>query len=78
MLCEGVVDPGELDARAAQLIEQFTAPIVADGLSFDIGISVGGAMAEPGDAEAPDTLILRADRAMYAAKAQSHRRTSDA
>jgi GGDEF domain-containing protein len=40
-----------------------------DGHPFAVGISVGGALAEPGDVADPDALVLRADRAMYAAKA---------
>lgn len=70
VLCERVADLDEVDALADRLIERFAEPFVADGLTFDIGISAGGALAEPGDADAPDALILRADRAMYAAKAQ--------
>ena len=73
VLCEGVTGLQELQARANRVLEQFTEPFVADDLTFDIGISVGGAMAEPGDAEDPDSLILRADRAMYAAKAERRR-----
>ena len=34
-----------------------------------MGISVGGALAEAGDASDPDALVLRADRAMYRSKA---------
>lgn len=70
VLCEGVADRAELDAIADQLVQRFAAPIEADGLRFDIGISVGGALANPADAAAPDALILRADRAMYAVKAE--------
>lgn len=70
VLCEQVAGPEELDALAGQLVERFAEPVVVDGRRFDIGISVGGAMAEPGDVDAPDSLILRADRAMYAAKAR--------
>lgn len=71
VLCEPVTGPAELDALADALRDQFATPIEADGLTFDIGISVGGALAEPGDTAAPDALILRADRAMYAAKAET-------
>jgi diguanylate cyclase (GGDEF)-like protein len=69
VLCERVGDRGELDAIATGIEARFATPIRVDGCSFAIGISVGGAMAEPGDADSPDALILRADRAMYAAKA---------
>jgi diguanylate cyclase (GGDEF)-like protein len=69
VLCEGVADRAELDAVADQLVARFATPIEVDGHSFEIGISVGGAMAEASDAAEPDALIRRADRAMYAAKA---------
>ena len=65
-----MADQTELDALAQRLAERFATPIEADGHVFAIGLSVGGARAEPGDADAPDGLILRADRAMYAAKAR--------
>ena len=68
VLCEQVSGAGELDALAGRLVASFAEPIVAGGLRFDIGISVGGALAEPSDVEDPDALVLRADRAMYAAK----------
>jgi len=70
VLCERVADEAELDGVAARLVERFDEPIQADGHAFQLGISVGGALAEPGDADAPDSLILRADRAMYAVKAE--------
>ncbi|WP_421118515.1 diguanylate cyclase domain-containing protein [Aquihabitans daechungensis] len=69
VLCERVADAAELDALADRLTDSFAQPFEVDGLTFRIGISVGGAVAEPGDVDAPDALILRADRAMYAAKA---------
>jgi diguanylate cyclase (GGDEF)-like protein len=74
VLCERVADRAELDALAERLVERFARPFVVDGLTVDIGISVGGAVAEPGDVDVPDALILRADRAMYVAKAQSRDR----
>jgi diguanylate cyclase (GGDEF)-like protein len=71
ILCDQVGDPGELGRIARCVGERFEEPFEVDGLLFDIGISVGGAMAELGDEDAPDGLILRADRAMYAAKADT-------
>ena len=69
-LCERLDGPDELDAIARQVVARFDQPVAVDGHAFAIGISVGGALAEPGDEAAPDGLILRADRAMYAAKAE--------
>jgi diguanylate cyclase (GGDEF)-like protein len=71
VLCERIDGPEALDRLAQHLVDLFAEPVVVDGRTFEIGMSVGGALAEPGDSDAPDTLILRADRAMYAAKAQS-------
>ena len=47
----------------------FAPPFSVDGARLDVGISVGGALAEAGDASDPDALVLRADRAMYRSKA---------
>jgi diguanylate cyclase (GGDEF)-like protein len=70
VLCERLDGPDELDAIARQVVARFDQPVAVDGHAFAIGISVGGALAEPGDEAAPDGLILRDDRAMYAAKAE--------
>jgi diguanylate cyclase (GGDEF)-like protein len=69
VLCERVADEEELVVVARRVIERFALPFFVDHLTLDVGISVGGAMAEPGDTVDPDALVLRADRAMYAAKA---------
>lgn len=69
VLCEPVADAAALGHLATQIERSFAEPVAVDGHAFDIGISVGCALAEPGDLADPDALILRADRAMYAAKA---------
>lgn len=69
VLCERVADERELEVVARRVVERFALPFFVDHLTLDVGISVGGAMAEAGDAADPDALVLRADRAMYAAKA---------
>jgi diguanylate cyclase (GGDEF)-like protein/PAS domain S-box-containing protein len=69
VLCERVDEPAQLEALAARVASCFDRPFLIDGLTIEVGMSVGAAIAEPDDAEDPDALILRADRAMYAAKA---------
>jgi diguanylate cyclase (GGDEF)-like protein len=71
VLCSPVDDEAELDDLIARIAARFCDPIEVDGIRCDVGISVGGALAEPGDLSDPDALILRADRAMYQAKAAS-------
>jgi diguanylate cyclase (GGDEF)-like protein len=68
VLCERVADGTELDALASRVAACFDRPFLVDGLSIELGISVGVALAAPSDANDPDALILRADRAMYQAK----------
>ena len=68
VLCEHIGVPEELDAVCCQLVDRFAEPFEVDGLTFEVGVSLGTAVAEPGDEADPERLILRADRAMYAAK----------
>ncbi len=60
----------DLSGLGDRVTEAFAAPMVLDGLELDVGISVGGSLAERVDATDPDRLLLRADRAMYAVKAE--------
>ncbi|MGN6692606.1 MAG: diguanylate cyclase domain-containing protein, partial [Aquihabitans sp.] len=76
VLCERIAGPDELDAIAAQIVDRFRAPFDVDGTRFSIGVSVGSALAVPTDADDPEGLIIRADRAMYTAKA-ARRPTAD-
>jgi diguanylate cyclase (GGDEF)-like protein len=71
VLCDGVAGAEELTAIRQRVVDAFAEPIDIGGLSVPVGISVGGALAEPGDAADPDAVILRADRAMYATKPSS-------
>lgn len=70
VLCHRVGSEEELSVVTGAIADRFTEPIEVDGLVLDVGISVGGALAEPGDAADPDALVLRADRAMYRAKSE--------
>ena len=56
--------PVELIARG--LIECISEPYTIDGQQLVIGVSIGGALAEPG--VTAETIVAQADLAMYAAK----------
>jgi diguanylate cyclase (GGDEF)-like protein len=68
VLCERITGPDELDAIATEIVDRFCEPFDVDGTRFSIGVSVGGALAVAADADDPEGLIIRADRAMYTAK----------
>jgi diguanylate cyclase (GGDEF)-like protein len=69
VLCEQVDGRAELDVLLQRVTDRFAEPVHVDGHTIQIGISVGGDLATADDALDPDALMLRADRAMYAAKA---------
>jgi diguanylate cyclase (GGDEF)-like protein len=58
--------PAELPGRVADLLDR---PIEVAGTAVRVGVSAGAATARPGTRTDRDTLIGRADAAMYAAKA---------
>jgi diguanylate cyclase (GGDEF)-like protein/PAS domain S-box-containing protein len=68
VLLDGVADPSTADAVALRLREAAAAPMVFDGCSLQVGISVGVAV-HGLDGERPDDLLRAADLAMYRAKA---------
>ncbi|HEX8416152.1 MAG TPA: GGDEF domain-containing phosphodiesterase, partial [Methylobacterium sp.] len=59
---------GEAAGLGRDLIEAISAPYAIDGVQVEIGVSVGIAMA-PDDASEPDSLLGKADLALYRAKA---------
>ena len=61
-------DSGEAAGLGRDLIEAISAPYAIDGVQVEIGVSVGIAMA-PDDASEPDSLLGKADLALYRAKA---------
>lgn len=67
VLCERI-GADDLVAVAERIVDALAAPVTIDGLVVQIGVSVGAALAEPSDADDPDALVRRADRAMYQAK----------
>jgi diguanylate cyclase (GGDEF)-like protein/PAS domain S-box-containing protein len=71
-----VVCPGGASARlgmlAAEVTTAFRRPFANPAGELTIGVSIGHAVGEPG--EAPDRLVARADHAMYGAKSRRRRR----
>lgn len=66
-----VVVTGEVEALtilAAGLLNALTEPAGATGRGVRVSASIGGAVGRPSDTT--DTLLHRADQAMYRAKAQ--------
>lgn len=70
VLCESV-DEVELVAVADRVVAALSSASDADDPSGRVSVSVGAALAAPGDG--PDDVIRRADRAMYEAKAAGGR-----
>jgi diguanylate cyclase (GGDEF)-like protein len=76
---EFVVLAGELDRAgdaghiAEKIADMVSVPLPVDGAVEKVGCSIGISV-YPDDAENPDALIERADRAMYAAKTAKGRR----
>ncbi|MFT3956864.1 MAG: diguanylate cyclase [Piscinibacter sp.] len=70
VLLDGVGDPATAAAVAQRLREAVAAPMVFDGCSLRVGISVGVAV-HGVDGRQPDDLLRAADLAMYRDKAGS-------
>jgi diguanylate cyclase (GGDEF)-like protein len=76
---EFVVLAGELDRAqdaghiAEKIADMVSVPLAVDGAVEKVGCSIGISL-YPDDADVPETLIERADRAMYAAKAAKKQR----
>ena len=62
------LQPASADALAQRLIEVMSEPVITQGQRVEVGVSVGIALS-PRDALDAETLIRRADRALYRAKA---------
>ena len=68
-----VVRRSEAETLAQALIGRIGAPFHIDGSEADIGLSIGIAFA-PDDSESPDSLLVKADLALYSAKAEGKAR----
>lgn len=70
VLCDALHHPDEGDAVAERIHDAFSSAVVVDGKVTPITATTGVAVATPDDTS--ETLLARADQAMYAAK--GHRR----
>lgn len=61
------VGKGEVDACANEVLALVQAPVVVDGQTIDIGVTIGAAIA-PGDGQSTSELLQRAEIALYQAK----------
>jgi diguanylate cyclase (GGDEF)-like protein/PAS domain S-box-containing protein len=68
LICWGAHSPEHASALADRLLEAFREPVLIDGVSVQIGCSIGIALA-PLHGDDPDVLLKNADMALYAAKA---------
>jgi len=73
VLVENFEGPEVLENVAARLIEVISAPIMVEGETVSVGVSIGMVEADASTPDA-DALLARADRAMYAAKASGRGR----
>ncbi|WP_062133603.1 bifunctional diguanylate cyclase/phosphodiesterase [Demequina aestuarii] len=73
VVCEGA-RAADADAAAARIVEAFSAPLLVGGSEYEVGVSIGIAIADAG--QAPDDLLRAADAAMYRAKQGGRGRAS--
>lgn len=72
-------DPGRITEETSRRITgAFADPIRLDGVTASLGVSVGAAVAHPGDDVSPERLLARADAAMYRSKELRHAKRSPA
>ena len=72
VLLDGVVHPAELARIAGQLQRDVSRPVTAVAHLIELTLSIGAALAAPGDAA--DDVLARADVALYRAKAEGRDR----
>lgn len=68
IVCPGLTDPTRLSALAGDLIRDVSEPVMIDGQEVSVGASIGIAVSAHAARDDPQTLIARADVALYAAK----------
>jgi diguanylate cyclase (GGDEF)-like protein len=71
ILLEPNCDRGDAGAMAQRVLDSFNEPLQVHGLALRLTASAGVAT-YPSDADGPDTLLKRADIAMYEAKRSRH------
>ena len=70
IVMNGLEDPTEAMKTAWRIVETFHAPFFTSGMESFVTASVGVAIATPMQGVTSDVLLLQANTAMYAAKAQ--------
>jgi diguanylate cyclase (GGDEF)-like protein/PAS domain S-box-containing protein len=74
ILLPGLAELRDAQHVARKVLDALSTPITVDGRALDAGASIGIAL-YPTDGTEPDTLMRRADKAMYRAKAGGGSRT---
>ena len=69
VVCEELDDEAGARLAAERLHREVAQPLVVDGLQIEVAMSLGVALAQPG--ESAESLLDRADRAMYRSKDDS-------
>jgi diguanylate cyclase (GGDEF)-like protein len=72
VLLDGLHNPDEATLTAERVRARVTEPMVIDGRSVGVGVSIGVSRSDEGSLDV-DELLRRADSAMYRAKLQSRR-----
>jgi diguanylate cyclase (GGDEF)-like protein/PAS domain S-box-containing protein len=73
VVCEGFDDPAGLELLADRLVRSVGRPITVGGVTVEVGLSVGIAVATPG--ATVGTVLARADAALYRAKGAGRNRS---
>lgn len=73
ILLNGLTGLAEVEHAAGRLLQAVREPIVLDGHTVQVGASIGIAL-HPQDGNQPETLLRRADQAMYQAKKDGRNR----
>jgi len=69
LLLPGTAVPGDAEKIAQKLLRSVRRPLKVDGREFQLGASIGMSL-YPDDGDDPETLLRKADAAMYQAKKQ--------
>jgi diguanylate cyclase (GGDEF)-like protein/PAS domain S-box-containing protein len=73
VVCEGFDDPAGLELLADRLVRSVGRPITVGGVTIEVGLSIGIAVATPGTSVG--TVLARADAALYRAKGAGRNRS---
>jgi len=71
IILENISDYTKVKAVAESIVERISQPILMEGVTLHVGISVGGVIVNP-EAGSIRDILVNADRAMYQAKRLGH------